>query len=166
MRDRYEWQPDEPFEYNLAVQKIPPFADKLYALQEPANYLAVADAWYDDWRDAPGSVMVAPGVKAHEREDALRVDFLPIARYVASYEATVQELRYEHLQAFVVMNTIPSDRRLWADRHGRPYSFSRLLPQAVADIMFTKWIDGHYAHSGAVRILASMALQARSTAAA
>lgn len=166
MRDRYEWQLDEPFEYNLAVQKIPAFVDKLYALREPANYLAVASDWYGDWRDAPGSVMLDPQFKAHEREDALRIDFLPIARYVTNYETSLPSLRIEHLQAFVVINAISSDRQLWADRYGQPYSFNRLLPQAVAEIMFARWLDGHHPHSGAVSILSADVRQGRGFTAA
>jgi hypothetical protein len=155
MRDRYIWQPDEPFEYNLAVQKIPPFVDKLHALHDRTGYLAGQATWYDDWTESPGGIMLADNVKPHEREDALRTDFLPIARYVAHDHDSLPGLRHEYLQAFVVLNAIDSDRQIWANEHGQPYALSDLLPADIGSLMFRGWLDSSRSHIGAVRMLES-----------
>lgn len=156
MRDRYTWQEDEPFEYNFAVHKIPPFIDKLHAIHDPSSYLSGPASWYGDWRESPGGIMLARNVKPHEREDALRTDFMPIAKYVD--HGTTHSLRYEYLLAFVVMNAIESDRQVWADHQGRPYSFTELLPAHIGSVMFDRWVDHNSPHSGAVAMLEAQAV--------
>ena len=156
MQDRYAWQENEPFEYNFAVHKIPPFMDKLLALHDPSSYLSGPATWYKDWRESPGGIMLNRSVTPYEREKALRTDFMPIARYVE--HQTTHDLRYTFLRRFVVMNAIEPDRLIWANQQGRPYGFTELVPVDIGEIMFGKWVDHDHSHQSVVAKLEGISL--------
>ncbi len=157
MRNRYPWQHDEPFDYNLAVHKIPAFMDKLHVLHDPDAYLEGPGAWYTDKYESPGGIMLDPDVKPHEQEDALRTDFMPIARYAVHGHSFHQ--RYKLLRAFVLLNVTDQDRAIWANTNHKKYNFSQLLPADIGAVMLHKWVDLQEPHSGAVAMLRNRAVR-------
>ncbi len=153
MKDTYVWHQEKLFEYNFAVGKIVGFVDKLMAIHDPWAYANGPGRLFDDIRDSPGAIMLMPDVPDHERDNALMIDFMPIAAYLDGEHDTLSD-RYQTLLTFLMMECVEADHDAWARADGTVYDFEELLPRNVAEFMFKRWHDDHKYHGGIVERLA------------